>query len=119
MIMMVEFGMSIHGSGSLLVQVFATVWCVVRIDCNVLIMGESGIGKEVLVWVLYRWLPCCRGRMIFVNCGAIFENFFESEFFGHIKGAFIGVDRVRAGCFEFADKGTIFLDEIGEFLLLL
>lgn len=83
-------------------------------DSTVLITGESGTGKGVLARRLHE--TSARGNGIFlpVNCGAIPENLLESEFFGHVKGAFTGADKLRKGLFLQADRGTLFLDEIGE-----
>ncbi len=82
-------------------------------DANVLITGEHGTGKEVIA----RWLHASSARaerpMVPVNAGALADGVFESELFGHVKGAFTDARADRAGCFELADGGTLFLDEIG------
>jgi transcriptional regulator with PAS, ATPase and Fis domain len=83
-------------------------------DSRVLITGESGVGKEVLVDLIHAWSPRATGPLIKVNCAAIPETLLESELFGHEKGAFTGAVAQRAGRFEAAGGGTIFLDEIGE-----
>jgi two-component system response regulator AtoC len=83
-------------------------------DSTVLITGESGTGKGVTARAIHQQSQRAREPFIPVNCGAIPENLLESEFFGHVKGAFTGADRARKGLFLEADKGTIFLDEIGE-----
>lgn len=83
-------------------------------EAPVLILGESGTGKEIFARRLHFSGRRARGAFIPVNCGAIPENLVESEFFGHVKGAFTGADKNRAGTIEEADDGTIFLDEIGE-----
>ncbi len=88
-------------------------------DSTVLISGESGTGKGVAARVIHQQSPRVDRPFIPVNCGAIPENLLESEFFGHTKGAFTGADRARKGLFLEADKGTIFLDEIGELPLAL
>lgn len=80
----------------------------------VLIVGESGTGKELIAKEIHKQSKLSGAPFIKVNCSAIPENLFESEFFGHTKGAFTGADRNKKGFFEQADKGTIFLDEIGE-----
>jgi len=87
---------------------------IARSDSPVLIMGESGVGKEVLAKMI--WKASDRSRRVFsaVNCAAIPSTLIESELFGHEKGAFTGAHQKRAGRFEAADKGTLFLDEIGE-----
>src|SRR5690606_38651713 len=83
-----------------------------------LITGESGTGKEVAANAIYKQSSRKDKPLITVNCGAIPEGIIESELFGHEKGAFTGAIDSREGYFEMADKGTIFLDEIGEMPLL-
>lgn len=83
-------------------------------DCTVLIIGETGTGKEVLARTLHEQSLRAAMPMIKVNCAAIPKDLFESEFFGHEKGAFTGAAAKRVGRFELADGGTLFLDEIGE-----
>src|SRR5260370_22470898 len=83
-------------------------------DSTVLIMGEAGSGKELIAQAIHDNSPRRNGPLIKVNCGAIPENLFESEFFGHARGAFTGALRDKPGRFEMADSGTLFLDEIGE-----
>jgi transcriptional regulator with GAF, ATPase, and Fis domain len=83
-------------------------------DSTVLITGETGSGKELIAQAIHDASPRRNGPLIKVNCGAIPENLFESEFFGHARGAFTGALRDKPGRFEMADGGTLFLDEIGE-----
>jgi two-component system, NtrC family, response regulator AtoC len=83
-------------------------------DSTVLVTGESGTGKGVYARQLHERSNRAAGPFLPVNCGAIPENLLESEFFGHVKGAFTGADRTRKGLFLQADRGTLFLDEIGE-----
>lgn len=83
-------------------------------DSTVLITGESGTGKGVIARQLHDRSNRSGGIFLPVNCGAIPENLLESEFFGHVKGAFTGADKARKGLFLQADNGTLFLDEIGE-----
>jgi two-component system, NtrC family, response regulator AtoC len=83
-------------------------------DSTVLITGESGTGKGVTARRIHELSPRRDGSFVAVNCAAIPENLIESELFGHTKGAFTSADRTRKGLFLQADRGTIFLDEIGE-----
>ncbi|MBR1626161.1 MAG: sigma-54-dependent Fis family transcriptional regulator [Bacteroidales bacterium] len=83
-------------------------------DMSVLVTGESGVGKEVFSKIIHTNSPRKHNKYIAVNCGAIPEGTIESELFGHVKGAFTNADRDRKGYFAEADKGTIFLDEVGE-----
>lgn len=88
-------------------------------DSTVLVTGESGTGKGVIARQIHQQSQRADGPFIPVNCGAIPENLMESELFGHVKGSFTGADKARKGLFLEADKGTIFLDEIGELPLAL
>jgi len=83
-------------------------------DLTVLIIGESGVGKEVFPQIIHQNSSRKHGQYIAVNCGAIPEGTIDSELFGHEKGSFTGALAERKGYFEVADKGTIFLDEVGE-----
>jgi len=87
---------------------------IARSDSSVLILGETGVGKERLAHVLHSEGRRSEGPFVAVHCGALPESLMESEFFGHEQGAFTGATRSRRGCFEMAHQGTIFLDEIGE-----
>jgi len=80
----------------------------------VLILGETGTGKEVVARLIHELKHGQSGRFVAVNCGGIPEGLFESELFGHVKGAFTGAARDKAGLWEFAREGTLFLDEIGD-----
>ncbi|MCA8950917.1 MAG: sigma-54-dependent Fis family transcriptional regulator, partial [Planctomycetes bacterium] len=83
-------------------------------DATVLVTGESGTGKEVVARALHGASSRAGAPLVRVNCGAVPESLFESEFFGHVRGAFTGALQDRAGRFELADGGTLFLDEVGE-----
>lgn len=94
--------------------ILAEVKKIALTDSTVLITGESGTGKEVVANVLHRESKRAAKPFVVVNCAAISEHLLESELFGHERGAFTGAVRAKAGKFEVADGGTIFLDEIGE-----
>ncbi|HAS4616903.1 TPA: sigma-54-dependent Fis family transcriptional regulator [Vibrio cholerae] len=85
---------------------------VAAMDTNVIIYGETGCGKELVAQCLHQASERQRGQFVAINCGAIPENLFESELFGHEAGAFTGAVKRRIGKLELADKGTLFLDEI-------
>ena len=87
---------------------------IARVDSSVLILGESGTGKGVIAELIHYHSKRRDKPMIKLNCGTIPESLVESELFGYKKGAFTGADKNKAGRFEIADKGILFLDEIGE-----
>lgn len=95
-------------------KVLQQIQLVAPTDAAVLINGESGTGKELVARAIHENSPRKDRALIKVNCGAIPENLFESEFFGHMRGSFTGAVRDKPGRFELADGGTLFLDEIGE-----
>ncbi len=103
----------IIGQSAPMMSVLTTVQKVAKTDANVLILGENGTGKEVIARALHRASPRKDEVFISVDLGAISETLFESELFGYKKGAFTDAKEDRAGRFEAANKGTIFLDEIG------
>lgn len=90
------------------------VWQAAISDCKVVLFGESGVGKEVVARAIHKNSSRSGGRFIAFNCSAVPEGLIESELFGHEAGAFTGATKREVGKFEAADKGTIFLDEIGE-----
>lgn len=87
---------------------------VAKTRASVVITGESGTGKEVLAQLCNHYSDRSKGKMVTINCGAIPSELVESELFGHEKGAFTGAHSKKEGCFELANKGALFLDEIGE-----
>ena len=104
----------IIGTSEKIVEVLGMIAQVAPVDISVLITGESGTGKEVMARAIYKHSKRSNNPMVIVNCGAIPEGIIESELFGHKKGSFTGASEDRKGYFEQANKGTIFLDEIGE-----
>mgnify|MGYP003337562691 FL=1 len=106
-------GRMIGGSAGL-EQVRRLIGRVAATDASVLIRGETGTGKELVARAIHEASPRAGGPLVAVNCGSLPEHLVESELFGHRKGAFTGADEHRAGLFEVADGGTIFLDEVGE-----
>ena len=107
----------IVGISAKLQAVFRTMTKVAPIDATVLIEGESGTGKELVARAIHNRSQRAKGPFIAVNCGAVPPTLFESEFFGHEKGAFTDAREARIGRFEQAQGGTIFLDEVGELAL--
>jgi len=104
----------IIGTSEKILEVLGMISQVAPVDISVLITGESGVGKEVVSRAIHKHSKRSNLPMVTVNCGAIPEGIIESELFGHKKGSFTGAAEDRKGYFEQANKGTIFLDEIGE-----
>ncbi len=104
----------IAGSSPSILSVLEKIKKVSLSDASVLITGESGTGKELVARAIHDNSDRKNGPMVVINCGAIPGELLESELFGHEKGAFTGAHRSRRGKFEIADKGTMFLDEIGD-----
>jgi two-component system, NtrC family, nitrogen regulation response regulator NtrX len=102
------------GDSSALKQVMAAVGRAAPTNATVLIQGESGVGKELVARTIHRNSLRGRERFVQVNCAAIPEELIESELFGHEKGSFTGATEKQVGKFEQADRGTIFLDEVGD-----
>lgn len=105
---------NIVGSSPALTQVLDTIQRVAPTNAPVLILGESGTGKELIAEAIHRQSRRASESFVKVNLGGVSQSLFESEMFGYRKGAFTGAVADRAGRFELADKGTIFLDEIGD-----
>src|SRR5947199_1879699 len=110
----VEVRHQLIGDSSALKQVMAAVGRAAPTNATVLIQGESGVGKELVARTIHRNSLRSRERFVQVNCAAIPEELIESELFGHEKGSFTGATEKQVGRFEQADRGTIFLDEVGD-----
>jgi transcriptional regulator with PAS, ATPase and Fis domain len=104
----------IVGTSSAITQLHDVLRRVAPTDTRVLITGESGTGKELVAEMLHTNNPRSSGPFIAINCGAIPRDLQESELFGYVRGAFTGADRDKIGLLESADRGTVFLDEVGE-----
>jgi transcriptional regulator with GAF, ATPase, and Fis domain len=108
-----SFG-DILGDSAALQQVLHRVEMVAPTGANVLILGESGSGKELIARAIHQRSASAHKSLVKVNCASIPRELFESEFFGHARGSFTGAVRDRVGRFQLADGGTLFLDEVGE-----
>ena len=108
-----DFG-DIIGHSPALMRVLGQIDLVAQTDSTVLIQGESGAGKELIARAIHQKSRRSAKPLIRVNCGSIPRELFESEFFGHVRGSFTGAIRDRVGRFQLADRGTLFLDEVGE-----
>src|SRR3990170_6121205 len=95
-------------------EVFRLVETVCRTNSTILISGESGTGKELVARAIHTQSLRHDHPFVAVNCGAVTETLLESELFGHVRGAFTGAEVNKKGLVEVAERGTIFLDEIGE-----
>jgi DNA-binding NtrC family response regulator len=102
------------GDSTPMLKIFRAIGKAARTKATVLISGESGTGKELAARSIHYSGPRSSAPFVSVNCSSIPENLLESELFGHVKGAFTGANESRAGFFQTADHGTIFLDEIGD-----
>jgi len=104
----------IVGKSPAMQAVFELVRKAARSEANILIQGESGTGKELIARAIHANSPRAANVFVPVDCAALPEPLLESELFGHERGAFTGADRAKPGMFELADRGTLFLDEVGE-----
>ncbi len=104
----------IVGRSPLIMDVFSTIRRVAPHFRAALIMGETGTGKELVAQALHRLSPVADKTFAVCNCSALVETLFESELFGHVRGAFTGATQDKVGLFEYANQGTVFLDEIGD-----
>jgi anaerobic nitric oxide reductase transcription regulator len=104
----------IIGSSPAIQKLKEEISIVAQSHLSVLVLGETGVGKELVARRVHSLSPRSSGPLIYINCAALPENIAESELFGHIKGSFSGAVSDRAGKFEVADGGTLFLDEVGE-----
>ncbi|MGH7990554.1 MAG: sigma-54-dependent transcriptional regulator, partial [Limisphaerales bacterium] len=109
-----DYELGIIGRSQAMQQVFKLIGQVAASDATALITGESGTGKELVARAIYHHSDCATQPFLAVNCAAIPETLLESELFGHERGAFTGATMQRIGKFEQCNKGTIFLDEIGD-----
>lgn len=110
---------TIIGSSPQIKKVFETIQLIAKHDYTVLIQGESGTGKEICARSIHQFSQRSRNRFIAINCAAIPETLLESELFGHEKGSFTGAIKRHTGYFERANKGTLFIDDIDDFPLLM
>ena len=108
-----NFG-EIIGKSQALKRTLAQIEAVARTTASVLILGESGVGKEMIARAIHTKSDRVDKPMVKVNCASIPKDLFESEFFGHVRGAFTGAHQDRVGRLQLADGGTLFLDEVGE-----
>jgi transcriptional regulator with GAF, ATPase, and Fis domain len=113
-----NFG-EIIGQSMALKRTLAKVEAVANTSANVLVLGESGVGKEMIARAIHSNSERCDKALIKVNCASIPRELFESEFFGHVRGAFTGAHKDRVGRMQLANGGTLFLDEVGEIPLSL
>ena len=109
----VNFG-EIIGESQALKRALAQIEAVAQTPASVLILGESGVGKEMIARAIHAKSARVDNALVKVNCASIPKDLFESEFFGHVRGAFTGAHQDRVGRLQLADGGTLFLDEVGE-----
>src|SRR5664279_6332600 len=102
------------GISPAMVEIYKKVGLVAPTDATVVLEGENGTGKELVARMIHSFSPRAKQAFVTVDCAAIAPSLLESELFGAMRGAFTGADRDRVGVFEAANRGTVFLDEIGE-----
>ncbi|GAM71830.1 anaerobic nitric oxide reductase transcription regulator norR [Vibrio sp. JCM 19236] len=110
---------SFVGQSQAMLELKSQIEAVANTDLSVLVMGETGVGKELVAHAIHSQSARKDETLVYLNCAALPESVAESELFGHIKGAFTGAISNRKGKFELANKGTLFLDEVGELSLAL
>lgn len=108
-----DFG-EIVGKSPRMMEILSVIYKVADTSTTILISGESGTGKEAIARAIHDNSSRGNNQFVSINCGALSEGVLESELFGHMKGSFTGADATKQGLFEIADRGTVFLDEIGE-----
>lgn len=104
----------IIGESQALKRTLSQIEAVAQTQASVLVLGESGVGKEVIARAIHNHSDRADGPLVKVNCASVPKELFESEFFGHVRGSFTGAHRDRVGRLELANRGTLFLDEVGE-----
>jgi DNA-binding NtrC family response regulator len=109
-----QVGPEIVGESAAFRSLMDAVSRIARTESTTLVLGETGVGKELIAALLHTESPRRDAPFVTVNCGALHDELFESEVFGHEKGAFTGAHRLKHGLFEVANGGTIFLDEVGD-----
>jgi two-component system response regulator HydG len=112
--LVMEGGRKIVGTNAQMKKVYNIIHRLAKVDTPVLIRGPSGTGKELVARAIHMNSAFKDGKFVAINCSAIPENLFESELFGHEKGAFTGADQRKIGKFQYAEGGTLFLDEVGD-----
>jgi two-component system response regulator HydG len=112
-----ERNLGLLGESQAITDLRALIGRVAKSDASVLIVGETGTGKEVVAKELHRLSPRSAGPFVAINCAAVPESLLESELFGHERGAYTGAEGAREGLFQHANGGTLFLDEVGDMAL--
>jgi transcriptional regulator with GAF, ATPase, and Fis domain len=104
----------IVGKSPVMLEVFDFARQVARHYTNVLLVGPTGTGKELVARAIHQLSPVSQQRLTACNCSAMVDTLLDSQLFGHVRGGFTGATEMRPGLFEYADGGTVFLDEVGE-----